>query len=213
MPPDGAILALDAMGVLYATGDDVGDLLVPFAHDKGSSAVAAEIEQAYLAASLGQIDAEEFWWQIGLDPRLEDDYLRRHRLADGVREFLAAAGTVFGTVCCISNDVSRWSAKLRRSFAIEASISPWLVSGDLGIRKPDERIYRQAIARLGVPASRLYFVDDRVKNLDAARQLGINTILFDPTGMATETPHLSIRRLGDLLDPRVLALAINDASL
>jgi len=87
MPPDGAILALDAMGVLYATGDDVGDLLVSFAHDKGSSAVAAEIEQAYLAASLGQIDAEEFWWQIGLDPRLEDDYLRRHRLADGFREF------------------------------------------------------------------------------------------------------------------------------
>ena len=35
------VLALDAMGVLYETGDDVGGLLVPFAQGRGSPATVA----------------------------------------------------------------------------------------------------------------------------------------------------------------------------
>lgn len=198
--PVAPVLALDAMGVLYAAGDDVAELLIPFARRNGSVAGTQVIERAYLEASLGVIDAAAFWRRIGLDARLEDEYLGGHRLTEGVREFLAAASSVFSRVCCISNDVPAWSAKLRRSFRIEGSISPWLISGDLGVRKPDRDIYRQAVARLGIPGHRIVFVDDRIKNLDAARQLGFRTILFDPGNVAPRSNHPRIRRLCDLLD-------------
>lgn len=194
----GPVLALDAMGVLYAAGDDVAELLVPFAVRSGSTAGTAAIESAYLDASLGLIDATTFWQRIGLDARLEDEYLAGHRLIDGVHELLATATSVFSRVCCISNDVPRWSVKLRRSFGIEGLIAPWFISGDLGVRKPDSDIYRQAITRLGVAAHHMIFVDDRVKNLDAARHLGIRTVLFDPNGVGAGSAHQRIARLSDL---------------
>jgi len=204
------ILALDAMGVLYEAADDVADLLIPFVHSKGSLACAEAIERAYLAASCGRLDPPAFWRQIGLDPAVEDGYLAGHRLVDGVREVLGAAGGLFGAVCCISNDVAAWSLKLRRSFGIEVLIDPWFISGDLGLRKPDIGIYREALDRLGALAPhRLLFVDDRVKNLDAAKSLGISTILFDPAGSAAGAGHVQITRLADLLDPSVVADATN----
>ena len=201
----GPVLALDAMGVLYEAGDDVAELLVPFARRNGSTASTAAIEAAYLEASLGRIDATAFWQRIGLDAELEDRYLAQHRLVDGVRELLTIASTVFSRVCCISNDVPAWSAKLRRSFGLESPISPWFISGELGVRKPDSDIYRQAIAQLDVAAHRILFVDDRVKNLDAARRFGINTVLFDPKDVAAGTDHRRIGRLSDL--PALATLA------
>ena len=198
--PAAPVLALDAMGVLYAAGDDVAELLIPFARRNGSVAGTQAIERAYLEASLGVIDAATFWRRIGLDACLEDEYLDGHRLTEGVRAFLKAASSVFDGVCCISNDVPDWSAKLRRSFCIEQDISPWFISGDLGVRKPDPDIYRQVIARLGIPGHRIVFVDDRIRNLDAARQLGFRTILFDPGNASPRSNHRRIRRLCDLLN-------------
>lgn len=51
---------------------------------------------------------------------------------------------------------------------------------------------------LGVPAQRILFVDDREKTLDAARRLGISTVLFDPVNARTSSNHRRINRLGEL---------------
>ena len=84
-------MALDAMGVLYEAGDDVADLLIPFVRQHGDRALADEdIERAYLAASLGKMDVETFWKQMGIAPELEDDYLSSHRLIPGTQEVLPA---------------------------------------------------------------------------------------------------------------------------
>lgn len=201
------VLALDAMGVLYETGDDVGELLVPFARRRGSTAADVEIERAYLAASYGQIDAPHFWERIGLAPVLEDEYLAGHRLSPGVRELLDGATGLFDSVCCLSNDVAAWSAKLRRSHALEAAIPRWFVSGEIGLRKPDPGIYRHMRVHLGGPSSSILFVDDRVANLDVARKLGLHTLLFDPSATMEPGGHPRIGRLQDLLDPTVVARA------
>lgn len=51
-------------------------------------------------------------------------------------------------------------------------------SSQVGIRKPDPRIYQELIDRLGEPAEAIVFVDDLPENLPAAADLGINTVLF-----------------------------------
>lgn len=48
-------------------------------------------------------------------------------------------------------------------------IDHWFISGDLGLRKPSAEIYRLASDRLGVRPQEAVFVDDRPRNLDAAR--------------------------------------------
>lgn len=51
-----------------------------------------------------------------------------------------------------------------------------VLSGSLGIRKPDPRIYRHAADRLGIPPARCVFVDDLGGNLKPAKALGMTTI-------------------------------------
>ena len=196
----GDILILDAMGVLYQAGDDVAELLVPFVHEHGTPGLTAEaIEQAYLIASLGEIGAADFWRRMGVDAKLEDDYLAGHRLIGGTRHALPLLKARFGRVACLSNDIADWSVKLRRRFGLEGWIDPWFISGDLGLRKPSPEIYRLASDRLACQPDDIVFVDDRPGNLDAAKAMGIRTVLLDMRGDMPEHPHRTIRRLEELL--------------
>lgn len=52
------------------------------------------------------------------------------------------------------------------------------VSARLGMVKPDPAIFQHVLDELGAPAEDVTFVDDRVANIEAAAQLGINALLF-----------------------------------
>lgn len=194
----GPILVLDAFGVIYRPGDDVQGLLIPFIADQGGTRDQQRIESLYREASLGKIDARQFWSAVGLDPRLEDEYLSHHEMVDGVHEFLLAANKAFSAIACLSNDVSAWSRKLRERHRLATAIPNWMVSGDLGLRKPAPEIYARMLQMLGVAGDRIVFVDDRVSNLDAARAFGIHTVWMRPAG-AAETAHAVARSLRDVL--------------
>lgn len=51
-------------------------------------------------------------------------------------------------------------------------------SSEVGVRKPDPRIYRELLDRLDLPADQVVFIDDYEENLPPAQQLGIRTIHF-----------------------------------
>ena len=55
-------------------------------------------------------------------------------------------------------------------------------SSEVGLRKPDPRIYEELIRRTGGGARELVFIDDLPETLEPARQLGITAIQF--TGVA-----------------------------
>lgn len=194
------ILLLDAMGVIYRVGDDVPDLLVPFIRDQGGIDDSATIEAIYRDASLGRFDASEFWRRVGVSPQLEDEYLARFELSPGLLELLERASSRFQSVACLSNDVSEWSRKLRRRFCLEPRFAAWYISGDLQLRKPDPRIYAYVVADFGVPPARIVFVDDRVKNLDPAAELGMVAILHPSDADKPDGRHQTIFRLSELLD-------------
>lgn len=175
-PKDFDILALDAMGVIYEACDDVTELLVPFIEERGGIRDAELVQARYIEASLGRATADEFWLSMGLNAALEDDYLARHRVRSDVEACLSVARQSDKKICCISNDVAEWSKKLRHNHGLTEQISHWFISGDIGARKPDTLIYQRALDVLGVSASRVLFVDDRPKNLDAAASLGMSTL-------------------------------------
>jgi len=66
------------------------------------------------------------------------------------------------------------------------------VSGDLKMGKPDPEIFQHLLGVIGKPADACAFIDDSPKNIDAARKLGINAVLFQNDGSATE----ELRKLG-----------------
>lgn len=171
-------LVLDAMGVLFAAADDVTQLLVPFIRSAGGERDAHAIESAYVEASLGHIDADAFWTRVGLAPHVEHTYLSKHRLAVGAMEFLGLARRAALPVWCLSNDVARWSRQLRASLGVEPLLAGAVISGDVGVRKPDRRIYELLLAATGCRAADVLFVDDRTKNVDAAGAVGIRALQF-----------------------------------
>src|SRR3989344_647188 len=49
----------------------------------------------------------------------------------------------------------------------------------LGMKKPDQQIYRKTISLIGCKAEECVFIDDEIKNLEPAEKMGMKTILFN----------------------------------
>ena len=68
---------------------------------------------------------------------------------------------------------------------LEELFDAWVISSEVGLRKPDPAIYELAAERLGLPPERCVFVDDLPGNLKPARALGMATVLHRGDAGAT----------------------------
>ncbi len=69
-----------------------------------------------------------------------------------------------------------------------------LVSGDEGIRKPHQEIYKLMLSRFDIKASEAVFIDDSLKNIVGSEQAGIKGIHFSNAGqLRNELRSLGIR--------------------
>jgi len=171
-------LVLDAMGVIFAAADDVAELLIPFIHSAGGETDPAAIYAAYLEASSGRIDADAFWTRVGLSPAVEPDFLATHSLAAGTLEFFALASRYELPIWCLSNDVGRWSRRLRERLGVDALLAGAVISSDVRARKPDRAIYEHLLVATGYRPAEILFVDDRETNIAAAAAVGIPAVQF-----------------------------------
>ena len=202
------VVAMDAMGVLYREGNDIQALLVPFARERGSSASEEEIVARARTLSLGRMTTDQFWAAIGVtgDPtELDTAYLALHQLTPGVIKFLRTQRDQGIRNACISNDAAAWSARLRAQHDLEGLIDPWVISGAIGVRKPDPSIFEALRRMTGEAAAAIQIIDDDLDLLDAARELGFGTAWFAPEGTPEAArEHLLIRRFdvgdGELAD-------------
>jgi HAD superfamily hydrolase (TIGR01509 family) len=187
-----AAVCFDAMGVLYTSPDDVGELLIPFARSRGSMRSESDIRATYRRCSLGDLTSADLWRWLGVAgeaAELDAAYTTGHRKNDDVARLAASLAAQGATVACVSNDIREWSQLLRRRHGLDRDISTWIVSGEVGIRKPDDGIYQALLAATGIAPASWTFIDDREANLDAAARLGFRTIRFG----APSAAHASAR--------------------
>ena len=57
-----------------------------------------------------------------------------------------------------------------------------IISGKVGLKKPDKKIYELAIKKFDCNPNKTLFIDDRPENTKAAQNLGINIITLDDPG-------------------------------
>ena len=69
-------------------------------------------------------------------------------------------------------------------FGLDQCVDTIIISAEEGLIKPDERIYRLALDRLGVRPEEAVFVDDRLVNVEAAQRLGLHAVQFCETQQA-----------------------------
>ena len=78
---------------------------------------------------------------------------------------------------CSNNN---WEAYLahEKKYGWDEIFDTEVLSGRYGIRKPDPKIYRILLDKLGVEAKNCVFIDDSEENIASARKLGIKGIVF-----------------------------------
>lgn len=197
------VVALDGMGVLYREGNDIGELLVPFARHYGSSATTEDIREKAHRLTLGRMSTAEFWQSIGVagDPdALDSAYIAGHQLMPGVVKYLRGLRDRGVRVACVTNDSATWAMKLRASHSLEGLIDPWVVSGSVGVRKPDAPVYEVLRRVTGEPPEAILVIDDDLDVLDAARQLGFATRWFNEEGTREEARGHEVWRRFDIVD-------------
>lgn len=91
--------------------------------------------------------------------------------------------------------LTNWSAETfpvaRRRFAFLQWFEDIVVSGEVGLVKPDPRIFELAIRRCRLDPARTVFIDDLAHNVEAGRSAGLNAIQFrDPDRLRTDLEAL-----------------------
>ena len=138
-------------------------------------------EQLFTKASNGDITSDEFLTRLGYaDPHFHmvnyiDNFLT---LDEGFISFAEKYASVYDFVL-LSNDVSEWSAYITEYYGLDKYFTHKIVSGDVKCRKPDRKIYEIALSETGKRPEECFFIDNSVKNLIVAEELGIKPILFN----------------------------------
>lgn len=178
-------IILDMYGVIVKqTGDD----FVPYVQGTFPDLKPEEIYKPWNKADMGEWSSLEIWAALGFQgdlEKIEKDYLDTIELNDGFLDFIKAVRNKY-KLAILSNDSSRWSRYLREKFNIDQYFDVISISGDLKIRKPDERIFQLTMEKLAVKAAECLYVDDRRGYLGGARKVGMNTILFNSRNVSYE---------------------------
>ncbi|HET8756940.1 MAG TPA: HAD family phosphatase [Solirubrobacteraceae bacterium] len=147
-----------------------------------------EARDLLAALETGELDAAEFEPRLAAVLEVESERLIARlfggmapdeAMVGGVRA-LRAAGT---PTALLSNS---WGDALAYDPALlEELFDAWVISSEVGLRKPDPAVYELAAERLGVAPRACVFVDDLPGNLKPARALGMATVLHRGDAAAT----------------------------
>lgn len=149
-------------------------------------------------ADLGEISDREFWIRIldhfGVQATDEDTVIDPYIVL--VEGTLDIAKSLIGKyrIAILSNDSKEMSALRRKKFGFDPIFNPIIISGNVGVKKPDVRIYKILLEKLGAPAEECLFIDNNPNNVSAAQSIGIQTILFkDAVRLRKELLQLGIK--------------------
>jgi epoxide hydrolase-like predicted phosphatase len=83
----------------------------------------------------------------------------------------------------VTNNIAEWTV-WRELFPLAHLFDDVIDSWEVGMRKPEARIYELAAQRLGVTPGECLFLDDMLENLVGAQAVGMQTILVDESDSA-----------------------------
>ena len=138
-------------------------------------------------ASVGEITEEEHWMNVAKvlkQPVSEYESLRAEFYAGDVidyqlLDFLRSLKPKYKTAL-ISNAWTGLRDYITRE-KFEDAFDLMIISAEVNVAKPDERIFRMALEQLGVQPEEAVFVDDFIENVEASETLGMHAIQFKTT--------------------------------
>ena len=152
-----------------------------------------------IRASHGEISDKEHWAEVIKRlrrPAAETESIRKEFFAGDVVdreivEFLRSLRPYY-FVGLISNAWPDLRDYITRQ-KFEDAFDGMVISGEVGVMKPEARIYQIALEQAGVSPDEAVFVDDFLENVEGCRAVGMHGIHF-------RDPQKAMTELQDLLD-------------
>jgi len=139
------------------------------------------------ASTIGQVREEAVWQNIAekldLPPEaiedFKDSFWAGDRLDQDLVDFLQNSRREYATAL-LSNAWDGIRSQLEEKYGIKEgqTVDHILISSELGVAKPDPKIYRILADILLCEFQEILFVDDFIENVIAARELGIQAIHY-----------------------------------
>jgi len=127
-----------------------------------------------------------------------DTYRNRRRAVAGAAALMAAVRP-HARVGIVSNNVLDEQQEKLRVCSLDQFVDELVVSGEVGVSKPDPIIFRVALDRLGVTPEETVMVGDSwTADVEGARAAGIRAIWFNPTGSAPPDRRSDVEQLNSL---------------
>lgn len=138
-------------------------------------------ENLFTKAGNGELSSDEFLSLLGYqDPaKTMRDYLTNFLTLDPEFLWFAERNYKQYDFILLSNDVKEWNKYLLNLHGLQKYFKETIVSGEIHMRKPENRIFAYVTEQLQCSPQECIFVDNSVQNLNAAQKMGINTVLFN----------------------------------
>jgi epoxide hydrolase-like predicted phosphatase len=149
-------------------------------------------------AELGEISVDTHWHNLQQALQLNPSDLRSLKyefwagdhLDHNLMKFIRAMRIDFRTALVSNAWLDSRQAIIRR-WCIGDAFDEIIISAEVGLRKPDQRIFDLATKKLGVIPEEAVLVDDCEDNIAAAEEAGLKAICFhDPAQIGTELLEL-----------------------
>jgi HAD superfamily hydrolase (TIGR01509 family) len=139
-------------------------------------------------ASRGEISVVMHWEAVrkalGIQPEDMPDFLEQYWSADDVNwKLLDTIRNLHPhyKVGLLSNAWNDLRQTLHERWNIDGLFDEMIISAEVGMVKPDPRIFHLTVERLHVQPAEAIFIDDIAENVEAARKEGLITILYQDT--------------------------------
>jgi putative hydrolase of the HAD superfamily len=148
--------------------------------------------------SCGKISSKEFYWQARQALGFEIGYREfRHYWNSvfwenkGMEQLLRRLKKHY-PLYLISNTNRMHYEFIKKKYSLLKHFKVKIASHEVGLTKPDPRIYEKAIRRIGCRPDEAVFIDDNPKFVSGARRAGLKAIHFKSKDQLSE----SLRQLG-----------------
>ena len=151
-------------------------------------------------AQRGEISAEEQWinacrvlhWPLDRMQDLESEFFAGDELDMTLVNYIRSLHTRYRTGI-ISNALSNVRSAIEQKWDIADAFDALILSAEIGLMKPDPRIFHTALQALGVAPAEAVFVDDVAENVAGAQALGMFAMRFiDPVQAKEEVDRLLV---------------------
>ena len=144
-------------------------------------------------AAMGFISSNQHWNQVctelQVNPKMQNkfiqDFFAGDRLDWGLLSILRKLHKKY-RIALLSNAWDDLRHHIENEWQISDIFDMLVISAEVGLVKPDPKIFEYTLTKLGLQAIESIFIDDFLENINTARGIGLNVIQFQNVHQVTE---------------------------